>query len=71
MITAQANNQIVLDGADASYVITATGTGISYQWQVSSDNGVTWNNIEGATNASYTLVGLLQQIMENNSNVWF
>jgi len=57
VITAQANNQIVLDGADASYAITATGTGISYQWQVSTDNGVTWNNIEGATNASYTLVG--------------
>lgn len=53
VITAQANNQIVLDGADASYAITATGTGITYQWQVSTDNGATWNNIDGATNSYY------------------
>jgi uncharacterized protein (TIGR02145 family) len=55
VITAQANNQIVLNGADASYAITATGTGITYQWQVSTDNGATWNNIEGATNSYYIL----------------
>lgn len=57
VIMDQANNQIVLDGADAAYTITATGTGISYQWQVSTDNGATWNNIVGAINATYTVVG--------------
>ena len=25
-----------------------------YQWQISTDNGVTWNNISGATGSSYT-----------------
>ncbi|MBP9848351.1 MAG: fibronectin type III domain-containing protein, partial [Flavobacterium sp.] len=53
VVTVQANNEIVLDGADASYAITATGTGITYQWQVSTDNGATWNNIDGATNSYY------------------
>ena len=30
------------------------GGTLSYQWQISTDNGGTWNNISGATNASYT-----------------
>ncbi|WP_396190084.1 beta strand repeat-containing protein, partial [Flavobacterium sp.] len=55
LITAQASNQIVLEGADASYTIEASGTGITYQWQVST-NGTTWSNIEGATNATYNVV---------------
>lgn len=29
--------------------------GITYQWQVSSDNGTTWTDISNATNANYTL----------------
>jgi hypothetical protein len=32
-----------------------TGVTVSYQWQQSSDNGVTWNNITGATNQTLTL----------------
>ena len=31
------------------------GTSYSYQWQRSSDNGVTWSNIAGGTGSSYTL----------------
>ena len=30
----------------------STGIGISYQWQYSIDNGVTWNNILGAINST-------------------
>ncbi len=29
------------------------GTGLSYQWQISTD-GINWNNISGATNANFT-----------------
>ena len=29
--------------------------GITYQWQVSSDNGTTWTDISNATNVNYTL----------------
>ncbi|MDL2326788.1 cadherin-like beta sandwich domain-containing protein, partial [Bacteroidales bacterium OttesenSCG-928-A14] len=39
-----------------SFSITATsdlGT-LSYQWQLSTDNGATWNNITGATTNVYT-----------------
>lgn len=42
-------------------VAPATGTGvINYQWQSSTNNGVTWNNISGATNLTYTSGALSQ-----------
>jgi hypothetical protein len=54
VITGQPAAQSVCSGASASFSITATGT---YQWQLSTDGGSTWNNISGATNASYTFSG--------------
>jgi hypothetical protein len=33
--------------------VSGTGSAIAYQWQLSTDGGGTWNNIAGATNASY------------------
>ena len=42
-------------------VAAATGAGsITYQWQVSTDNGATYANIPGATSAVYT-AGILNQ----------
>lgn len=39
----------VCPGFNVVYSLTATGTGISYQWQVSTDGGTTWNNtLDGA-----------------------
>ncbi|MFM9952138.1 MAG: DNRLRE domain-containing protein, partial [Saprospiraceae bacterium] len=39
----------------------ATGTGaITYQWQLSTDNGTSWNNISGATMATYAAGALTQ-----------
>jgi len=48
--------QSVTAGANATFSITATGTPlISYQWQVSTDNGSTWNNVtSGGLAATYT-----------------
>ena len=34
------------------FVATATGDNLSYQWQVSADNGVTWNTIAYATSST-------------------
>jgi hypothetical protein len=39
-------------GTNTSFAVTAIGTSISYQWQVSTDNGATYNNITGATAAT-------------------
>jgi uncharacterized lipoprotein YddW (UPF0748 family) len=48
-ITAQPQDQMVNQGASATFAVSATGTGpLSYQWQFNS------TNIPGATGSSYT-----------------
>ena len=42
----------------ASFSVTAAGTGLTYQWQVSTDGGTTFTNIAGETNATLNLTGL-------------
>ncbi len=46
-------------GGSNTFSVTASGTGISYQWQLSTDGGVTYNNIAGATTSSYTVSGAI------------
>ena len=57
-ITSQPGNSSVLPGTDVNFAVTATGTGLTYQWQVSTDNGTSWNNIEGATAATLSLTAV-------------
>lgn len=52
-----ANNSVCLNG-DASFSVTATGTGLTYQWQISTDGGNTFANITGANAASYNLTAV-------------
>lgn len=47
-------NQTVCEGATATFSVTASGSGLTYQWQLSTDGGGTYSNIAGATNSSYT-----------------
>lgn len=45
----------VCAGLPAVFTATATGAGIAYQWQVSTNNGVTWTNLtNGAPYAGVT-----------------
>jgi hypothetical protein len=45
-------------GASATFTIVATGTGtLTYRWQKLS--GSVWNNISGATSASYTIASVI------------
>ncbi len=48
-ITSVSGNQTVTVGKSATFSVTATGTGLKYQWQL---NG---KNITGATSATYTI----------------
>ena len=54
-ITTQPENQSVTAGVTALFKVAATGTGITYQWQFSTDNGGAWKNISGATADSYSI----------------
>lgn len=55
-ISAQPANESINDGDNASFSVTASGTGtLTYQWQESTDAGSTWNNISnGGTNPAYS-----------------
>ena len=49
VITAQPASQTLCSGSNATFSVTATGTGLTYQWQ---KGGV---NIPGATSSTYTI----------------
>jgi hypothetical protein len=57
-ITAHPQNASVCTGNNHTFSVTATGLNVSYQWQLSTDGGTSYNNIPGATSASYTLTGI-------------
>ena len=64
-ITAQPSSTTnICDGANGSISVTATGTNLGYQWQLSTDNGGTWNPVSnggvysGATTSALGLTGV-------------
>jgi hypothetical protein len=57
MVTTQPANAAVCEGANATFTVVATGTGLTYQWQ--EDSGSGFANISGATSASFTKPSVL------------
>ncbi|MBS1743486.1 MAG: M36 family metallopeptidase [Bacteroidetes bacterium] len=57
-ITTQPASQDFCEGSSVTFTATATGAGLSYQWQESTDNGVTYNNISGATSSTLTIAAV-------------
>ena len=64
-ITTQPGNVTACAGTNTSFMVAGSGSGIIYQWQLSIDGGATYNNITGATAATYTINGVTQT-MNNN-----
>lgn len=54
-ITAQPVDQSIIEGNDATFSVSATGNTLVYQWQVSTDDGATFNDIPGATASTVTI----------------
>ena len=54
-VTTQPANVTVCEGAAINFTVGTTGSVISYQWQVSTDAGVTYTNIAGATTSSFAI----------------
>jgi hypothetical protein len=46
-ITVQPSNIGTCSGTGTSFSVTATGTGLTYQWQVSTDGGSNYSNVSG------------------------
>ena len=68
-ITGQPSNSTICDGDNTSFTITATGAGVTYQWQVNSGSG--WSNIanagiySGATTNSLSLTAATSTVDGN------
>jgi len=58
-ITVQPSNQTVIENQNASFSVTATGTSLAYQWQRSTDSGVSFTDLTGETNATLTRTNVL------------
>src|SRR4051812_10056983 len=57
-ISTQPESQSVLVGTSASFNVSATGDGLSYQWQLSTDAGHTWANVPLATSTRYAIAAV-------------
>ncbi len=53
-INTQPSAQTVCAPNNASFSVTASGLGLTYQWQVSTNGGTSYTDILGATSATYT-----------------
>lgn len=53
-ISAQPKSVSVTVGDTATFEVTATGTDVTYQWQIDRNDGNGFVNITGATDAAYT-----------------
>jgi hypothetical protein len=64
-VTTNPANQTVSAGNPVTFSAAASGNPPpTVQWQVSTDGGLTWVNITGATSTSYTLAAV--SASENN-----
>jgi hypothetical protein len=54
-ITAQPSSMTLCVGGNHTFTVTATGSGLSYQWQSAPTCGGPFTNIPGATSSSLTL----------------
>jgi hypothetical protein len=68
-IIAQPIGASVCEGGNASFSVVAAGTGITYQWQVSTDGGITFSNITGATSTSYSINNITASLNGNQYRV--
>lgn len=55
-------NVAVCENNTATFSVVGSGTGILYQWQVSTNNGASWNNIAGLTSSTMALTGVTQNM---------
>ncbi|MEP7164478.1 MAG: M36 family metallopeptidase [Ferruginibacter sp.] len=69
-ITAQPANSTGCTGGNATFSVTGSGTGLTYNWQVSTDGGLTWNNLSPAvTTPTLTLTGVTAGMNNNQYHV--
>ena len=69
IITTQPSNQTACVGSSVSFTVSATGTGLTYQWRKGTVNLVNAGNISGATSATLTISPMTISDTASNYNV--
>ena len=64
-ISSHPSNAMVAEGNNASFQISASGQGLTYQWQMKSSSGRTWTNLSNG--ASYSNVNSNRMTVNNVS----
>ncbi|HYC39374.1 MAG TPA: T9SS type A sorting domain-containing protein [Chitinophagaceae bacterium] len=68
-VTSDPNSATICAGSNNTFTVGATGSGLTYQWQVSTDGGANYSNITGANSASYTVTGTTPAFNNNRYRV--
>jgi Metallo-peptidase family M12B Reprolysin-like len=68
-ISSQPQSITLCAGSNNTFSVTATGTNITYQWQLSTDGGANFNDIPSATATSYTINGITSGLNNNRYRV--
>ena len=69
-ITGQPANAVLSSGKTAQFHVSASGTGLTYQWQFSKDSGKTWTNSSSATAGYNTDTLQVQAIAVRNGYLY-
>lgn len=68
-INLQPINQTVCNGGSATYSVSATGSGLTYQWRKGTVNLINGGNISGTTTSSLTINPVTMADQSTNYNV--
>ncbi len=68
-ISSHPQNVTVCSGSPASFSVTASGTGLSYQWQLSTDGGANYSPILTATSSTYNIASTTAGMNNNRYRV--
>lgn len=79
-ITSQPTDVFICNAGDGSIAVATTGTGLTYQWQVSTNGGGTWSNVPASlpysgvtsktltiTAATLSMTGYLYRVLINGT----
>ena len=69
VINTQPSAQTVCSPNGASFSVAASGLGLTYQWQVSTNGGTSYTDIAGATGATYSIAATTGALNGNRYRV--
>ncbi len=69
VIATQPSDIITCTGSNVSFNCMSTTPGNTYQWMVSTDGGITFNNIPGANSANYSIINASNSLNNNRYKV--